>query len=226
VTDRPTKSHEYVFLLTKQPKYFFDQEAVREKADWARWGDQTTPKHADSNNGAWMQPKSKEELEAKAAAGRNIRTVWTVATQPYPEAHFATYPEELVRRCVLAGCPTRVCLTCGKPSERQVDVSYEKSPVHGAGSVVGRHYETGANNFDGAGMPRLNKVTETLGWSDCGHNNWRPGRVLDPFVGSGTTCKVARDHGRHSIGIDLSEDYLRLAARRLQQQSLLTEPAA
>ncbi len=105
VTDRPTKAHEYVFLLSKSSRYFFDQDAVRESASWARWGDQTTPKHANSDNGAWMKPKSKAELEAKAETGRNVRSVWEIATQPYPEAHFATYPEDLVRRCILAGSP-------------------------------------------------------------------------------------------------------------------------
>lgn len=168
--------------------------------------------------------------EIAALPGRNIRSVWTIATQPYPEAHFATFPEELARRCILAGCPEWVCKTCGKARERIVDVSYEKSPVHGAGSVVGRHYETGANNFDGAGMPRLNKRVKTTGFTHCAHStrpeNLRPGLVLDPFVGSGTVAKVARDHCRHTIGIDLNADYLALAARRLQQLSLLTGGAA
>jgi hypothetical protein len=61
----------------------------------------------------------------------------------------------------------------------------------------------------------------TLGWSDCGHGAYRRGIVLDPFAGSGTTCKVARDHGRHSIGIDLNAAYIEIAAKRLQQLSLL-----
>jgi DNA modification methylase len=64
-------------------------------------------------------------------------------------------------------------------------------------------------------------ASETVGFSDCGHGSYRPGVVLDPFLGSGTTAYVARKHGRHSIGIDLSSDYCALAARRLAQQSLL-----
>ena len=63
VTDRPTKAHEYVFLLTKGPRYFFDQEAVREPAQWERWGDQTNGKHEGSGSAAsWIKPKSKQEL--------------------------------------------------------------------------------------------------------------------------------------------------------------------
>ena len=68
VTDRPTKAHEYVFLLTKSPRYYYDADAIRENV-----------------------------------VGRNKRTVWEITTQPYPEAHFATYPEKLVQPCILAG---------------------------------------------------------------------------------------------------------------------------
>jgi DNA modification methylase len=252
VTDRPTQAHEHVFLLSKLPRYFFDQEAVREKAEWARWGDQTVPKHEGTNTKVgWMQPKTKAELQRKASVhrssisggrsleaepsgSRNFRSVWDISTQPYPDAHFATYPEELVRRCILAGTSERGCCPeCGTPWERETETSYEKSPVHGAGSVVGRHYETGANNFDGAEMPRLNKRIETLGWRpSCAHRltnmpaSWGvelrpvPCTVLDPFLGSGTTAHVARKHGRRSIGIELNPDYAELAARRMQQQSL------
>ena len=69
VQDRPTKAHEYIFLLTKSPRYYYDTEAIQE------------------------------------TTGANKRSVWAIATQPYPEAHFATYPEKLVEPCILAGCP-------------------------------------------------------------------------------------------------------------------------
>jgi DNA modification methylase len=131
VTDRPTKAHEYIFLLTKSPRYFFDQEAVRESALWERWGDQTNGKHEGSKSAAgWIGSRSKAELRSgrvgryqeramygegdgttprkvldEPQLGRNIRSVWEIATQPYPEAHFATYPEALVERCLKAGCP-------------------------------------------------------------------------------------------------------------------------
>lgn len=122
VTDRPTTSHEYVFLLTKQSRYFYDADAVREPAVWERWGDQTIVKE-QPGKASWITPKGKNELSPdRRRAGfnerwnqseangtvrdsRNLRSVWTIPTQPYPEAHFATYPEELVRRCLLAGCP-------------------------------------------------------------------------------------------------------------------------
>jgi site-specific DNA-methyltransferase (cytosine-N4-specific) len=226
VTDRPTKAHEYVFLLSKQAQYFFDQAAVREPAEWARWGDQTVKK-PQPGTASWIQPRTKEDLhgemrvdepernlclrEAKgshgelphgknertgdrrkegfnarwdqaevngsAPTGRNIRSVWKIATQPYPEAHFATFPEELAQRCIAAGCPEMVHGGCGG----------EDAP--------------------------------------CGPDTCRPGIVLDPFMGSGTVAYVARKLGRHAVGIDLSAEYLALASKRLQQQSLLTEIA-
>jgi DNA modification methylase len=72
-------------------------------------------------------------------------------------------------------------------------------------------------------VPNRERTAVTVGWTDCEHRDYRRGIVLDPFVGSGTTCKVARDHGRHAVGIDLNAAYLEIAARRLAQLSLLTE---
>jgi DNA modification methylase len=229
VTDRPTKSHEYVFLLAKQPRYFFDQEAVRE--DYIPDGRVKRVHDHAVTGGHENYSGMSGGRERWAHAGRNVRSVWTIPTQPYPEAHFATYPEELVRRCVLAGCPQRVCRVCGAPSERIVEASEDERRPYvtvGTGPKADMVRGDGSNRpqkvlrEDGRGGDLATKQRETTGWSDCGHNDWRPGLVLDPFVGSGTTCKVARDHGRHSIGIDLSVEYLELAARRLQQLSLLT----
>jgi DNA modification methylase len=106
VQDRPTKAHEYLFLLTKQPRYFYDAEAIRE-ADSGQ-----DHKHRNVLEGqASLAPPGQtthaglRTVEGRNGAGRNARSVWTIPTQPYPEAHFATYPEELPRRCILAGCP-------------------------------------------------------------------------------------------------------------------------
>lgn len=128
VTDRPTKSHEYVFLLSKSPRYFFDQVAVMEPAEWARWGTQTNLKHQGSESAAsWIKPKTKAQLQERGRrlnqdrgdgggggfyrvdseemGWRNIRSVWSIATESYEGAHFATFPTELPRRCIKAGCP-------------------------------------------------------------------------------------------------------------------------
>jgi len=108
--DRPTKAHEYVFLLTKSPRYYYDADAIREpQADTVHTRERY--KYAPSSG-----PKHDENKDTNILAGdfahywsrdgsRNKRTVWEIPIQPYPEAHFATYPEKLVEPCILAGCP-------------------------------------------------------------------------------------------------------------------------
>ena len=245
VTDRPTKSHEYVFLLAKQPRYFFDQEAVREPYRYdgrnvleREAGPGSHDNHRNGKRSRWpgisaaaAAAARRDVLDGGAIesepmdvnhGGRNVRSVWEIATQPYPGAHFATFPQELVRRMIVAGCPERVCRECGQPSERQIDVTYDNPgnrTTNGPRSLEQRHEAPGFGQ-------RLEKRVETVGWSDCGHDAWRPGTVLDPFMGSGTTALVARNHGRHSVGIELNEDYCRIAADRLSQLSLLTGDAA
>ena len=102
VTDRPTKSHEYVFLLTKQERYFYDAEAIREPCgnDTHSRGNGTSPKHDGI-----FDPNVKNALNFQRYQpdNRNKRSVWTVATQPYKESHFATFPEDLIKPCIMAG---------------------------------------------------------------------------------------------------------------------------
>jgi len=88
VTDRPTKAHEYVFLLTKNARYFFDADAVREgisNASVKRWKGDLRPHNPA--HGSSEQSVVGEQSLGTPASGRNLRTVWTIATQPYPEAH-------------------------------------------------------------------------------------------------------------------------------------------
>lgn len=101
VTDRPTKSHEYVFLLSKSERYYFGQEEVREKAEQNRWGG-SKPINLENSKGDFRGLMRERDM---APETRNIRTVWTIPTQPTPDAHFATYPEKLVETCIKAGCP-------------------------------------------------------------------------------------------------------------------------
>ena len=113
VTDRPTKAHEYVFLLTKSPRYWYDAEAIQERAhSGTDMGLLRTRAHVGTTDGvAWHAPsiKTRQEnnIDSRTAGNgtRNARTVWQISTEPTPFAHFATMPTKLVRRCIVAGCP-------------------------------------------------------------------------------------------------------------------------
>ncbi|MGX1434156.1 DNA modification methylase [Cytobacillus horneckiae] len=114
VTDRPTKAHEYIFLLSKSPKYYYDHESIKEPAVH---GDPNPPRGSKGNIGAIQlgrrenKPKGsfngKYGKEAFRAIRdkRNKRSVWTVTTKPLKEAHFATFPEDLIEPCIIAGAP-------------------------------------------------------------------------------------------------------------------------
>lgn len=113
VTDRPTKAHEYLFLLSKSERYYYDQDAIREQQDaaslkrllsgWNGNKKRDWPGTAHNNFDRYM---GKTLEEVMALPGSNKRSVWTVSTQPYPEAHFATFPPKLIEPCILAGCPS------------------------------------------------------------------------------------------------------------------------
>lgn len=197
VNDRPTKSHEYIFLLSKSESYFYDAAAIREQvtggaharghgvnpkakhpAGWAigpsdhsaaahqqeknhpktagensRMNVDRDPRHLRTARKSKQNASFSAHISGDCVTSRNKRSVWTVATAPYRDAHFATFPAALIRPCILAGCP--------------------------------------------------------LG-----------GTVLDPFGGSGTTGEVAEQEGRNSILIELNPAYVALAKRRTSQIGL------
>ena len=101
VTDRCTKAHEQIFLLSKRPRYYFDSEAMKEPA--------VGKNHHDLTGGRYKAPGqsdhtgSRENDDRKVDGKRNRRSVWTVATRPYKGAHFAVYPPELIKPCIMAG---------------------------------------------------------------------------------------------------------------------------
>jgi DNA modification methylase len=110
VTDRPTKAHEYIFLLTKSERYFYDADAIREKAiEGEDLGLLRGRSFIDVDRVAWhapsIQKRQSDGVDSRTAGNgfRNKRTVWTVPTNPYPEAHFATFPPDLIKPCILAG---------------------------------------------------------------------------------------------------------------------------
>ena len=143
---------------------------------------------------------------------------WLVPTEGYRGSHYATWPRRLLDRPILSMCPQRVCTTCGEPSRRIVErdeaAAARGRPVTATGG--GREAKAGRLTAQEAtGRHLATSPTRTVGWSDCGHDTWRNGIVLDPFAGSGTTLAVATGHGRDAIGIDLDARNVDLARERV-----------
>lgn len=236
VNDRPTKSHEYLFLMSKSPRYFYDPDAILEPAVCG-WRDSefdgerdlavrpTTGRrrHSIARGGFNGKTNTLPGREAFRAIkqSRNKRTVWTIPTQPYPGAHFATFPTDLVAPCILAGTSEKGCCPhCGAGRVRKTKVTYQNPgncQTNGARSK--NHREINQPGFD----VRLEKQTLTVGWRngcDCGYRAAEavPAIVIDPFNGSGTTGLVARLFSRRYIGFEASADYAAQAAARIMNR--------
>ncbi len=233
VTDRPTSSHEKVFLLAKSARYFFDAEAVREphrpevtraiekwsqdpRIEEARRSGNigTAPDRKDSNkqlritNNAFANP-----------AGRNIRNVWTIATAPFSQAHFATFPPALVEPCIKAGTSERGCCPeCGAPWVREVVTS--PMEVRDAPKSAARREQ---NRTSPSGTMIRAPETKTLGWiSTCSCSLVPvPCTVLDPFAGAGTVGLVADRLGRNAILIEINPEYAAMAQTRIHDDAPL-----
>lgn len=126
VTDRPTKSHEYIFLMSKSQNYYYDADAIREPCNGSLEGhEHYRPKYAErQRTGERFEGNGKhgnKAFQVLPEAGRNKRSVWTVTTKPYKEAHFATFPPDLITPCILAG---------SKPGDTVLD------PFGGAGTTA------------------------------------------------------------------------------------------
>ena len=102
VTDRPTRAHEYIFLFSKSPRYFYDADAIREPDGGKPSGNGFVRDYRLTYQNADGTGRGRDE-QWEPGGGRNKRSVWTVATQPFPAAHFATFPPALIEPCVLAG---------------------------------------------------------------------------------------------------------------------------
>jgi DNA modification methylase len=231
VTDRPTKAHEYLFLLSKSPRYYFDADAVREADAGLPSGNGFAGRQGGARQSAVDGGNGTAE-RFTPGAGRNLRSVWTIATEPYPGAHFATFPRKLVEPCVKAGTSERgVCPECGAPWVRVVAERPYPAELANAAKAHGGV----GNNLGGQRHQDWLDANpkQTTGWRPtCDHRVWFPlngieqeagpvpAVVLDPFAGSGTTLLVAQALGRRGMGIDLNPDYLKQALVRNAQTPL------
>ena len=286
--DRPTSAHEYIFLLAKKPRYFYDGEAI--KTEWAKSSVQRLnqptfdtqtggPKDPKTGNrshrkvlenlklhqpSSWTTSPSYQDQDPRYAAranghtdkqrghsrrhagfnarwdamshdeqqanGANARNVWLFSTQGYSGPHFAAFPEELPRRCILAGTSEHgVCGKCGAPWTRVVKKELVPTKKAARTFVVdGRDaaadaQDQGSNRQKDGHKPGWRNEIQTLGWQPtCACDApIEPATILDPFAGSGTTGVVALRLGRNFLGIELSPEYIELARQRIVGDSPL-----
>lgn len=270
VTDRCTRSHEYMFHLTKAANYYHDHEAIKEPCIYDVDGTGTEARKAravgnkllptdkvngirpggyknsvnfdgknkgaekqrghsrrhDGFNGRWDEAEANEQITGM----RNKRDVWTVATANYPEAHFATFPPDLIKPCILAGTSAKGCCPkCGAPWERVVE-NGEANLAHQqacGGDAYGHYFGQATKDFKASKAQDASATKarilagmvekKTVGWQPtckCGGAETVPCTVLDPFGGSGTTGQVALDLGRKAVLIELNPEYIDLIRDR------------
>jgi DNA modification methylase len=222
ITDRPTKSHEYVFLLTKAERYFYDAEAIKEATTQPLGVPRLTGQHKADAGGFTTNGTGNSSLGSnQGEASRNKRSVWTIATSPFPEAHFATFPPELPEICILAGTSQKgCCAKCGAPWGRateKIDTGRRQKMADGWDTAEGGHGTVHRNGREKgqSGVPVMASVT--TGWeASCSCNaDAIPCTVLDPFSGAGTTALVADRLQRNAIGIELNPTYAAMSERRI-----------
>ncbi len=236
VTDRPTKSHEYLFLLSKKSTYFYDAEAVREpqtessfeRARYDRKNDKTNKGrptgHDRDDNGREHASGLNALPYTLNPAGRNMRSVISLPTESWPGAHFATFPRKLVEPCIKAGSSERGCCPrCGAGWTRSIEQGelVLTTNLRAVPTNRGDAKRDAGNRLDVQPIPGAYRTKSTTGWHascSCPPHAPVPCTILDPFVGSGTVCVVANALGRHAIGLDLSRQYLtQQAQRRLER---------
>ena len=246
-TDRCTKAHESIFLLTKSQHYYFDAEAIKEPVSENYAADKrphgVLRQHFYENSkyvqAGMIEAGIGEFPTHERAEKRNKRSVWTVPSSPFSDAHFATFPEDLIVDCIQAGTSEYGCCpTCAAPWERITEKVGFKQFKNGHQNkarqiIIEQRGESSLNTS----MHTRNgmDVLETTGWHptcQCpplegdGSASAKPGGgiVLDPFFGAGTTGLVARKLHRNFIGIELNPKYIAMANKRLKKELGLFHP--
>ena len=227
---RPATS--YITVATRSPNRWFDLDAVRSPHADPRELDRrniATPSRTSDARGIDGGDQRGYQLHKGNPAGappldwhadehpEDGDWLWKLPTQPYKGAHYATFPKTLPKRLIEAMCPRQVCTGCGEPQRRITET----------GDAEGRSVATkGGSRTERAGRATTQQATgkhltvadvRTVGWTicDCADPDYRPGLVLDPFAGSGTTLEVATGLGRDCIGIDLDDRNADLARDRV-----------
>jgi DNA modification methylase len=209
--DRPTRGHEYLFLLSKSQKYFYDYYATLEDTDEHPDGEQGFG--ANEQQGTYRMDQDRSFTHY---GKRNRRSVWETSVSSFKGKHFATFPSKLIEPCVLGGASEYgCCVECGTPWERQF--GKEKEVIEQKKNKSKR--ETGDFIFNcmEVGEDYQLKLVEK-GWEkkcDCETDEVKPCIVLDPFSGMATTGIVAFKYGQNYLGIELNPEYLEMSKKRL-----------
>ena len=224
VTDRPTRAHEFLFLLANAREYHYDAEAVKEPCSTTTHAVVTDSRGAKNGSGTAGEVRGAGAFEGYRPERRNLRDCWTLLPDRSEEDHYAAFPRSLVRPCVLAGTSGRgVCAKCGSPWERDTSEPPNIHPGDSGKNDMQGTVQRGKGR-DGKAIGTImrerfeaGRTRSTIGWSpscrctDAGEPV--PAIVLDPFAGTGTTGVVALEEGRRFMGIDLSAKYLNTIAR-------------
>jgi len=230
VRDRPTSSHEYVFLLSRAKRYYYDKWAIVEPAVGGIPGNKT-------HKGKTAYEQGDEKMRTKAglcdigpAKTRNRRTVWQINTKPFKGAHFAVFPPDLIRPMILAGTSEAgCCAECGAPWERVISKGLtahngKTDSAYKRGSTANRLALLRQASRERGG--EYTSEARTVTWQPtckCDCPDTVPAIVLDPFFGAGTTGLVAEELGRNCIGIELNPEYVEMARNRIGDDTEVIE---
>lgn len=227
VRDRPTLAHEYIFLFTKELRYGYDNLAVREPLNSESLARYRRGSKYDDEGYESPYPSIVAGPRGKAGYGANLRSVWHMSVGRYQGAHYATFPEELPRRAILLGSSAKgVCDYCLEPWRWVEEPAATEDAAHDADPNT--KFEKGSASHRLSAMRDAARAQGHEYQRPARPGNWEagcscdgygihPARVLDPFVGSGTTGLVALREGRLFIGIDLDPKSIELSRKRIME---------
>jgi site-specific DNA-methyltransferase (adenine-specific) len=233
VKDRPGRTHEQVFLLTKSRRYYYDWVATLQPV--------TGNAHSRGGGlGKKARDVARGEVRANASFSaalrdvvgvRKLRTVWSISSKGFKGAHFATFPTDLVEPCLLSGTSEHGCCSmCGAPYRRlwKRGEPYSRQRALSGADASGKYHGKATKHYEGTGAQDPSALKQrildgmreilTTGWKQtckCSLSTPVPCVVMDTFFGSGTVGVVADKHGRDCIGIDINKNYAAMAIDRI-----------
>lgn len=224
VGDRPTRDYETILLCSKQANYAYDAQAIAEPKSVSTRRDGRDNGEGQRRERGYPGDPSMGGTNLGGPEGkRNARSVWDIANQPYHGAHFAVMAAAVAERCILAGTGERGCCPeCGAPWERVLSTA--RGDGEGWRPTCGCYNERYATSFPLPRHPRKwwHRYLWREGWMARvrrrgAPSDWptAPCVVGDPFGGAGTTAKVALEHGRDYVLIEIKPEYARLAEERV-----------